>query len=304
MSQTVEEKLKALKLALENLENKQTYHSKVGDEQIDDDIKQLKIELKQMLCDKDINFPISGWAVDYNLRKQLENLKCIDAHKKSKQYFTVTTFNKIKELEADNKIVIDRLMKEYNDEINKVKDEIKKLSESIPEYTTEIVDDPLTQYQTMTKRKNWLRNEITKIVNETDADGKMKYPWGTMRPMIVQKRLDELSEEEDNIYHKLRLLEHGELKIQKEVEIDGKKYKIGKYYRCSRRIWVMIVNETNMYYKFQELSSSVFSSTFGSSEMKYELPTTIIGDKLIKMSKNKIDPVYIYETDIYTSYDN
>ena len=303
MSQTVEEKLKALKLDLEKLENKQTYHIKVGDEQIDDDIKQLKRELKRMLCDKDIHFPISGYAVNYFLRKEIENLNCIDAHKKSKHYFTTKTFNRIKELEAENKIIIDKLIIEYNDKIKNINDEIKKLSESTPEYTAEIVDDPLTQYQTMTKRKNWLRNEITKIVNETDADGKMKYPWGTMRPAVVQNRLDELSEEEENIYHKLRLLEHGELKIQKEVEIDGKKYKIGKYYRCSRRIWVMIVNETNMYYKFQELSSSVFSSTFGSSEMKYELPTTI-SDKLIKMSKKNIDPVYIYETDIYTSYDN
>jgi len=294
MNQTVEEKLKALKNDLENLENKQIYHSKVGDEQIDDDIKQLQRRLIAMRSDSYLNFPISGWAIDYDLRKKIKDITVDKAHNISKTYFCDKTFNRIKELETENKIIIDKLMIEYNDKIKNVKDEIKKLSESIPEYTTEIVDDPLIQYQTMTKRKNWVRNEISKIVN--------KY-WAEERPEEVKKRIKELGDEDSKLYDKIKDLEEGELKIQREVEIDGKKYKIAKYSKYYTSNWVMIVSETNMYYKFQELSSSVFSSTFGSSEMKYKLPTTI-SDKLIKMSKKHVYPVYIFESDIYTSYDN
>jgi len=294
MNQTVEEKLKALKNDLENLENKQIYHSKVGDEQIDDDIKQLQRRLIAMRSDSYLNFPISGWAIDYDLRKKIKDITVDKAHNISKTYFCDKTFNRIKELETENKIIIDKLMIEYNDKIKNVKDEIKKLSESIPEYTAEIVDDPLIQYQTMTKRKNWVRNEISKIVN--------KY-WAEERPEEVKKRIKELGDEDSKLYDKIKDLEEGELKIQREVEIDGKKYKIAKYSKYYTSNWVMIVSETNMYYKFQELSSSVFSSTFGSSEMKYKLPTTI-SDKLIKMSKKHVYPVYIFESDIYTSYDN
>jgi len=294
MNQTVEEKLKALKNDLENLENKKTYHIKVGDEQIDDDIKQLQQRLIAMRSDSYLNFPISGWAIDYDLRKKIKDITVDKAHNISKTYFCDKTFNRIKELETENKIIIDKLMIEYNDKIKNVKDEIKKLSESIPEYTAEIVDDPLIQYQTMTKRKNWVRNEISKIVN--------KY-WAEERPEEVKKRIKELGDEDSKLYDKIKDLEEGELKIQREVEIDGKKYKIAKYSKYYTSNWVMIVSETNMYYKFQELSSSVFSSTFGSSEMKYKLPTTI-SDKLIKMSKKHVYPVYIFESDIYTSYDN
>lgn len=294
MNQTVEEKLKALKNDLENLENKKTYHIKVGDEQIDDDIKQLQRRLIAMRSDSYLNFPISGWAIDYDLRKKIKDITVDKAHNISKTYFCDKTFNRIKELETENKIIIDKLMIEYNDKIKNVKDEIKKLSESIPEYTAEIVDDPLIQYQTMTKRKNWVRNEISKIVN--------KY-WAEERPEEVKKRIKELGDEDSKLYDKIKDLEEGELKIQREVEIDGKKYKIAKYSKYYTSNWVMIVSETNMYYKFQELSSSVFSSTFGSSEMKYKLPTTI-SDKLIKMSKKHVYPVYIFESDIYTSYDN
>lgn len=286
MSLATENNIEELKSQLSRLEKIIENITIYGDEQVYDDIKQLKNEYDIMKNDAEYIFPISGYFVDYELRKQLKDKKIEEAHKISKKYFLNKKLNRIETLEIDNSLLRRCYLKQHNNEMTKIKNEIKNLSESAI-YTVESVNDPLTQYHNMSKRKLWLIGEMAKIVNKYFAQE---------IPPEEQKRMKVLNDEEINIYNKMKELQNNELKIQREIIINGKIYKIGKYYHYGHYKWALIVDETNNFYKIQDLPTTMFSEQYGSTTMKYEMSIDI-NTNLTKMSKKRISPVYIYEKD-------